>query len=90
MPDFNLPAFHNLQARTISVTIPGEIAMDLDLYRTCYQQAHGVDVSDADLLREMARRFIEADVNFQGFKKKQKSGPRPATKPPGGGGAPKT
>jgi hypothetical protein len=45
--------------------IPSELAQDLERYKAFYKQAYGADVSEADLLREMARRFMDGDREFQ-------------------------
>jgi hypothetical protein len=65
----------------ISVEIHHELAQELERYRAYYRQAYNADVTDADLLREMARRFMEADGGFQEFKKGAPRRSRPARTP---------
>jgi hypothetical protein len=68
MPEIALPAFHITATRKIVVEAGHELTQDLERYRAFYRQAYGADVAEADLLREMARRFMEADRDFQSFK----------------------
>src|SRR5690242_15565215 len=76
MAEIALPAFHITTTRKLSVEVNHEMSQDLERYRTFYKQAYGADVSEADLVREMARRFMQADRDFQGFK----SGARPRSR----------
>ena len=63
MPEIALPAFHETTPVELVVeTQPGP-GRDLDRYKAFYKQAYGVDVPEADLVREMARRFMEATGN---------------------------
>jgi hypothetical protein len=71
-----LPAFHITTTRKLSVEVNHELSQDLEQYRAFYRQAYGAEVSEADLLREMARRFMQADREFQGFK----TGARPRSR----------
>ena len=68
MPEILLPAFHVTTTRKVSVEVHHELATDLDRYRAFYKESYGADVSEADLMREMARRFMESDREFQSFK----------------------
>ena len=68
MAEIALPAFHITATRKISVEVNHELSQDLERYRALYKQAYGADVSESDLVREMARRFMQADRDFQGFK----------------------
>lgn len=68
MPEIALPAFHVTTRSKLTVEINHELAQDLERYRAFYKQAYGADVSDADLLREMARRFMDGDREFQAAK----------------------
>lgn len=68
MSSIALPAFHVTTTTPITIKASHELAQDLERYRAFYRQAYGVDVTDADLVREMARRFMEADRDFQTFK----------------------
>jgi hypothetical protein len=89
MPEIALPAFHETKPVRIVLEISPDLARDLERYKAFYKQAYGVDVPEADLIREMARRFMEGDRGFQvvknGFKSKsrgsQQSG---AAQPPEG------
>jgi hypothetical protein len=65
MPDIALPAFHVATTRKLTIEIGHELAQDLERYKSYYKQAYGADVSESDLLREMARRFMDGDRNFQ-------------------------
>jgi hypothetical protein len=47
------------------------MGLDLQLYRQFYKQAYNAEVADADLVREMARRFMDSDREFQAFKSRQ-------------------
>ena len=76
MAEIALPAFHITATRKISVEANHELSQDLERYRAFYKQAYGADVSEADLVREMARRFMQADREFQGFK----TGARPRSR----------
>jgi hypothetical protein len=85
MPEIALPAFHVTTRSKLTIEINYELAQDLERYKVFYKQAYGAEVSEADLLREMARRFMEADREFQGFKTgirpRSRSSRRPATAP---------
>jgi len=65
MPDIALPAFHVTTTRKMTIEISNDLEQDLERYKTFYKQAYGADVSEADLLREMARRFMDGDREFQ-------------------------
>ncbi len=86
MPDIALPAFHETTPVKLVLEISQDLARDLDRYKAFYKQAYGVDVPEADLVREMARRFMEADREFQaiksGFKSRSRSARRAAAAQP--------
>ena len=63
-----LPAFHVTTTRKLAVEVGHELSQEIERYRAFYKQAYSADVSEADLVREMARRFMEADRDFQDFK----------------------
>jgi hypothetical protein len=65
MPEIALPAFHVTTTRKLTIEVSHDLEQDLERYRTFYKQAYGADVSEADLLREMARRFMDSDREFQ-------------------------
>jgi hypothetical protein len=73
-----LPAFHVTATRKLNVEVGHEVAQDLERYRAFYKQAYNADVAEADLVREMARRFMEADREFQEFRGASHSRPRPS------------
>jgi hypothetical protein len=73
MPEIALPAFHVTTTRKLTVEINHDLTQDLERYKAFYKQAYGVDVPEADLIREMARRFMEADRDFQTMKNSLKS-----------------
>jgi hypothetical protein len=72
MSEILLPAFHVTTVRKIQVEASYEMGLDLDRYKSFYRQSYNADVTEADLVREMARRFMEADKEFQAFKSAQK------------------
>ena len=71
MNEIALPAFHVTTTTTCSVKLDYRLAQDLLAYRQYYKQAYGAEVTEADLIREMARRFIGTDREFQAFKSRQ-------------------
>lgn len=83
MPDIALPAFHETTPVKLVLEISQDLARDLDRYKAFYKQAYGADVPETELVREMARRFMEADREFQalksGFKARSRSARRPAS-----------
>jgi len=76
MPEISLPPFHLSTTRAVSVPLNYDLAQDLERYRAFYKQVYGAEVSESELLREMARRFMEADRQFQA----QKHGIKPRSK----------
>jgi hypothetical protein len=86
MPDIALPAFHETTPVKLVLEISQDLARDLDRYKAFYKQAYGVDVPEADLIREMTRRFMEADREFQaiksGFKSRSRGARRTAVAQP--------
>jgi hypothetical protein len=77
MCDIALEPFHSTNRIKLSVEIAHDLARDLERYKMFYKQAYSADVSEADLLREMARRFMEGDREFQAAKQRLKARPRP-------------
>jgi hypothetical protein len=65
MAEIALHPFHQITRVKVVCEIPSELAQDLERYKAFYKQAYGADVSEADLLREMARRFMDGDREFQ-------------------------
>jgi hypothetical protein len=89
MPEIALPAFHETAPVKLVLEISQDLARDLDRYKSFYRQAYGAEVQEAELVREMARRFMEADREFQavkvGIAARSRSRRRPAsTQPPEG------
>ncbi len=82
MPEIALPAFHETTPLKLVLDLSPDLARDLDRYKAFYKQAYGADVPEAELVREMARRFMEADREFQalknGFKPRSRSARRAA------------
>ena len=68
MPEIALHPFHVNTRTKLTVEINHELAQDLERYKAFYKQAYGAEVSEADLLREMARRFMDGDREFQAAK----------------------
>lgn len=75
-----LPAFHFTTKVALKLEIGHELHQDIERYRTFYRRAYNADVSEADLVREMARRFMEADREFQDFKGAGRPRSRPSRK----------
>ena len=89
MPEIALPAFHETAPVKLVLEISQDLARDLDRYKSFYKQAYGAEVPEAELVREMARRFMEADREFQavkvGIAPRSRRRRRPAsTQPPEG------
>jgi hypothetical protein len=80
LPEIALPAFHVTTTRKLTVEINHDLTQDLERYKAFYKQAYGAEVPEADLIREMARRFMESDREFQaiknGFKSKSRGSQR--------------
>jgi hypothetical protein len=81
MPEIALHPFHVTTRSKLTVEINHELAQDLERYKAFYKQAYGADVSEADLLREMARRFMDGDREFQAAKHGIKTRSRASRKP---------
>ena len=78
-PNISLPAFHITETTRFTVEDDYELTLQLRRYQEFYKQAYGATVTEGDLLREMARRFMASDVDFQGFGQKRR---RTRRKPP--------
>jgi hypothetical protein len=76
-----LPAFHFTTRVKLALDVGHELHQDIERYRAFYKQAYNADVSEADLVREMARRFMEADREFQDFKGAGRPRSRSSRKP---------
>jgi hypothetical protein len=80
MPEIALPAFHVTTTKKLTIEFNHDLAQELERYRAFYKQAYGADVPESDLVREMARRFMEADREFQSVKNSLKSRSRATQK----------
>ena len=60
-----LPPFHIVETTKFTVEADHELTQTLRRYLACYREAYGGTVTEADLLREMARRFMAEDKDFQ-------------------------
>jgi hypothetical protein len=80
MCDIALEPFHSTSKVKLSLEITVDLARDLERYKLFYKQAYSAEVDAADLLREMARRFMEGDREFQAAKHGLKARPK-AKKP---------
>ena len=82
MPEIALHPFHQTTRVKLTVEINHELAQDLERYKAFYKQAYGAEVSESDLLREMARRFMDGDREFQvakyGLKARSRTPRQPA------------
>ena len=67
-----LPPFHIVETTKFTVEADHELTQTLRRYLVCYREAYGGTVTEADLLREMARRFMAEDRVFQGFGQKRR------------------
>ena len=67
-----LPAFHVTETTRFTVETDHELTLQLRRYQEFYKQAYGATVTEGDLLREMARRFMASDLDFQGFGQKRR------------------
>ena len=66
-----LPPFHIVETTPFTVDADHELTETLRRYQAFYQEVYGATVQEGDLLREMARRFMVLDRDFQGFGKKR-------------------
>ena len=62
-----LPPFHIAETTRFTVEADHELTQTLRRYQAFYKEAYGATVSEGELLREMARRFMASDGDFQGF-----------------------
>ncbi len=65
-----LHAFHITEMTTFKVESDHALTETLRRYQSFYREAYGAPVCEADLLREMARRFMEDDKAFRRFSQK--------------------
>jgi hypothetical protein len=71
MNEIALPPFHITTTANCTLKIDYRLGQDLQLYRQFYKQTYNAEVTEGDMLREMARRFMESDREFQYFKNRQ-------------------
>jgi hypothetical protein len=76
-----LPAFHITEMTRFTVEADHELTLQLRRYQEFYKQAYGATVTEGDLLREMARRFMASDVEFQGFGQRRRRSKRKQSAP---------
>ncbi len=62
-----LPPFHISEITRFTVEADHELTQTLRRYQAFYKEVYGAMVTEAELLREMARRFMANDGDFQGF-----------------------
>jgi len=67
-----LPAFHITETTRFTVEADHGLTLQLRRYQEFYKQAYDATVTEGDLLREMARRFMASDLDFQGFGQKRR------------------
>lgn len=67
-----LPPFHITEVTRFTVEADHELTETLRRYQAFYKEAYGAQVSEAELLREMARRFMANDAEFQGSGRKRR------------------
>ena len=71
MTDIALPPFHVTKTVKHTVEADHRLQQDLERYQAFYQEAYGAKVEAAALIREMARRFMEDDREFQAFRDRE-------------------
>lgn len=67
-----LPAFHILETTRFTVEADHQLTTTLRRYQAFYKEVYGAAVSEAELLREMARCFMANDSDFQGVGQKRR------------------
>lgn len=75
MSEIALPAFHVTTTRKVQIELSHELASDLDRYKMFYKQAYNADVAEPDLVREMARRFMEATESSKASRRRSRPSP---------------
>jgi hypothetical protein len=78
-PNIALPPFHIAETTRFTVEADHELTQTLRRYQAFYKEVYGAAVTEAELLREMARRFMAQDGDFQSFGQKKR---RSRRKPP--------
>lgn len=78
--DIALPPIHISETTKFTVEADYELTQALRRYQAFYREVYGETVPEADLLREMARRFMASDKHFQQFGvKKRRTRKKPST-----------
>ena len=72
MKQNSLPAFHITKTTRIVVEADHPLATDLQVYAEFYARNHDAKVTEADLIREMARHYMANDSAFQVFRSKRR------------------
>lgn len=67
-----LPPFHITETTRFAVELDHELTQMLRRYRAYYKETYGAEVSESDLLREMARGFMQGDKGFRSFGQKRR------------------
>ena len=67
-----LPPFHIVETTQFTVDADHELTQMLRRYKAHYLESYGATVTEADLLREMARRFMLEDKGFGGIGQKRR------------------
>lgn len=76
-----LPPFHIAETTRFTVEADHEMTETLRRYQAYYQAAYDAAVTEGELLREMARRFMANDAEFQGFGQKRRRAKRKSPAP---------
>ena len=66
-----LPPFYIAETTRFTVEADHELTQTLRRYQAFYKEGYGATMSESELPREMARRLMAADGNFQGFGQKK-------------------
>ena len=80
--EISLPAFHHTATTQCNIKVDYRMGLDLQIYRRFYKLAYNAEVADADLVREMARRFMDSDREFQTFKSRPSATLAKGRRPP--------
>lgn len=67
-----LPPFHISETTRFTVEADHALTETLRRYQAFYRDAYGANVKEGDLLREMARRFMADDKEFQSYGQKRR------------------
>ena len=71
-----LPPFHIAETTRFTVEADHQLTTTLRRYQAFYKEAYGAAVTEAELLREMARCFMANDSDFQGVGQKRRRAKR--------------